>query len=210
MRRSLSIAALALLTGGALAQNLVVNGSFENHHVETIGSGTASSNIDAPDNWTIGLAADGDYDISDFEGANVNITPYDGNWMMGFGAFGTLTKDENLDNITQSIATTAGTQYTLTYHLYDNGGSYFFTSFGGQEVSGSRLANTAGNSAWTTYQFTLTGTGGAEDLEFHGGSPVNLLYLDAVTLTANAAPEPLTLLALGLGIGAVLIKRNRA
>jgi hypothetical protein len=96
------------------------------------------------------------------------------------GADGTLS---------QTIATTAGQTYTLSFWLQNegSGGNDFAAIWKGQTLLS--LTNAA-KFGYTEYTYTVTATGSTTTLEFSAANNPSQWDLDNISLTANSTPPP--------------------
>ena len=192
--------ALALAAGPARA-NLVTNGGFE--------SGGLS-------NWTLtgtggGVAID-------------NTAPHSGSYDAAFA----LANGGTTSALSQSIATTAGQSYSLSFWLLDqaspSGNDTMNVTFGG--FTDAVLWSSLGTTSYANVQLTVPGsdiTGSSTSLGFQAsidpnpsgvpgvgtvGGPFNL---DDIVLTANtaAAPEPPAAWLLAVGVAALGLAARR-
>jgi parallel beta-helix repeat protein len=100
--------------------------------------------------------------------------------MGSMGADGTLS---------QTIATTAGQTYTLSFWLQNegSGGNDFAAIWNGQTLLS--LTNAA-QSGYTEYTYTVTATGSTTTLELSAANNPSQWDLDNISLTAKSTPPP--------------------
>ena len=146
--------------------NLVANGNF------------ATDNFSG---WTLG----GNYTSSYF-GPEIFIdTDAEGSSTYAAG-MGSVGSDGTLS---QTIATTAGQTYTLSFWLQNEaaGTNDFRAIWNGQTLLS--LSNAA-QSGYTEYTYTVTATGSTTTLEFSAANGPSQWDLDNISLTANSTPPP--------------------
>jgi hypothetical protein len=114
------------------------------------------------------------------------------------------------DLLSQTLATPAGQQLTLSFYLaaptYLGLGTpnYFDISWDGSAVAS--LANLT-NTGYVQFSYTVTGTG-SDTLQFDSNNTNSAFVLDDVSVTAT--PEPATFVPVCLGLAAVCLSaRNR-
>lgn len=189
-------------TSGFSADNLLINGSFENY------GGPGNSNIGMGlDGWTIGNA--GGIDIVFSTGV---VPTY---WHAAQGDVSISLSYFGPDSVTQSIATTPGKQYHLTFsmaaEIYGGPATRTMNVLWNNAVIGSPSFQYTGqgpeNMGWTEFSFDVVGTG-ADSLSFLATSagPYGPT-LDNVSLIVVPEPTTASLIALGL-IGCGLAKRR--
>jgi uncharacterized protein (TIGR03437 family) len=129
--------------------------------------------------WLTTLAASGsDFDV-------IEYYPYSGTYAARFGALNGTN-----DYIDQSLATTPGHSYTITFYLdasRENIGGAFVANW-----NGANLLTVSGSvgSGYQLYSFTAQATSSSTDLQFGGNSLRAFYYLDDVVVTDTDALSP--------------------
>jgi hypothetical protein len=184
------LAALAMFASVGVHANLVTNGGFET------GDFTG---------WSL-------FGAGAFDGVD-GAFPQSGSFAAFFG--------EPLvapSGISQTLATTAGKFYTISFWLANEAdvlgtripNSFAFNWNGG--AAELTLSNVLGPTAYTHYSFTLLATSALTDLRFTFASDPAFWDFDTVSVdVVNAAPEPgsLALVVLGGGMIAAFKRRRR-
>jgi hypothetical protein len=174
-------------SAGPARANFVVNGGFETGNF----SGWAQSGN------------------SGFTFVSAN-DPHSGNYAAWLGPVGSL------GYLSQTVATTPGASYNLSFFLASDGSTPndFQVHFGGTTVFNQTNIPAQG---YTDYQLTVAATSSSTVLQFGFQNDRGFLQLDDVSLTAKGSvsgtPEPrsLTLLALGCaGLAARAWRRSKA
>jgi hypothetical protein len=182
-----TIIVIGIALGGMLARpahaaNLVTNGGFETENLDGFGNP-----ISPPPGWTItgdGISIDSQFSFT-------------GTYDIAFGA---TVSDPSPGKLAQSIATTPGQAYNLSFSLVDEGGQStdtFTVTLGGfsQTITGDQAPF-----SYTTESFVIPGadiSNVSTDLSFVGANNIADWNLDAVSLTAVAVLEPPMLLLFG-------------
>jgi len=205
MSRTLLIAlclGLLAICGSRARADVVVNGGFE---TETpAGCQTAANpslcNV-PPSGWTItgdGVSID-------------TVFPNTGTYDI---AFATASTDSNIGMLSQSITTTVGQNYTLTFFVMDEAANALDTltvSYGGFTTT---ITGDEAPATYTEESFTVPGAG-AQNLVFEGINDIAAWNLDDVSLNliSTGVPEPAGGVLLGtaliLWLGLVLPGRLR-
>ncbi len=217
-----AIGTLAMLgmPAGVASANIITNGDFSaNAAAYTTSPGySASPNPAAPTGWTVFG--------STFAGVNGTDTgvgaPFAPTSTVGVNDFAFIQEGNDIayDGVKQTVSTTAGQPYTLTYDASGRAGDV-----SGTDVLEVILTDTTNNNQITTQTpaitqaafnvFTLnfTAPSASTNVEFLNAYP-NYNYgstVDVTNVAMAAVPEPacLGVLAIG-GLGLLLLKRRRA
>ncbi len=200
----ITLASITALAASADAQNLLTNGSFEADSlsssrtfvVHTAGAGTLSG-------WTV---TTGNVDV------NTGYHPLatDGNNVLDLS--GTA-----VGGISQTIATTAGNTYSLTFDYGSNVEYPIDTALlnvtGASSLISETLAPTT--SPFRSYSNSFVANSATTTIDFSSLSTNNTgfggVFLDnvSVSLTSEAVPEPSSIALLGLGTLGLLARRKR-
>jgi hypothetical protein len=155
--------------------------------------------------WTVTVATTG-------SAVEVAGSAYSGSYAANFGANGGSD-----DLISQTLATTAGDYYRVTFYLQGDPGAttddFNAVWNPGTPYSQSLAAVTDDDtSGYVEYTATVHGVG-SDVIQFGGADPSNLyIQLDSISVvqTAAPAPEPASLALFGAGLfGLGLIRRKR-
>lgn len=204
LRFSLLVASALALCGTAVAApvNLVTNGSFEQ----------GPGNIGSFQGWQTMLGDAATYvDSNGQTGTNYGQAT-DGKWDAFFGS----SQAAGGASIAQTLQTTAGQLYSLSFDLAnDNGGSQPSNSFsaylaGVQVFSATNLSN----QNYQHQQIAFLATTPTTALRLFGYNDQSYLELDNVVFAAMApTPEPSSIWLLATGMlcmGAAAVYRNRS
>ncbi len=154
---------------GYSGTNLLVNGALE---TTAVGTGFETS-VSSLTGWTVS----GNIRMNG-SGANSISTADSGDYAEVDASLGT-------DYLSQNVTTTAGQTYILSFQMYNNSTANGTTN----QVywNGSLIASfDQTDYSWTTYTFTVTGTGGSDQLRFGDtGDELDADYLDNVSLISS-------------------------
>jgi hypothetical protein len=149
-------------SGSASGGNLVTNGSFE---------------TDSFSGWTVG----GNSAVSTYgPQLFIDTTPENGTYAAALGSMGSD------GTLSQTIATTAGKTYTLSFWLKNEGSdpNDFKATWNGQTLLSLANATPFG---YTQYTYSVTATGAASTLQFSARNDPSQWDLDNISLTANGS-----------------------
>jgi Protein of unknown function (DUF642)/PEP-CTERM motif len=215
LRNGLLTAALvATFCGLPLRADSIVNGSFETP-VVPVGNFTNFTNGSTGiTGWTVVGAPGGVSIVSGtFTQNGISFPAEAGTQWLDLTGDGTNSNE----GVSQSFATTNGTQYTLSFWVgnVDNPGGIFGTTstvdvlFNGSPLLDATNANTiTGTQTWDQFTTTFTATGATSTLTFMNADPASdnsngldnvSVNLSGTPITTSTVPEPSTLLLLGSG-----------
>jgi hypothetical protein len=191
-------AAFALWAPRAEAANLVLDGSFEN--ISGVGNGgylLFTNSLGDGWNVTSGEAV--------IERGTLNGIPHGGN------QYAYLDGDFAFNTLSQTIATTPGQQYTISFWIADSNPNLFQATFGGQTLYNGPAPASGGGFPATQYVeeiFTVTATSGSSALTFSGQYTSGTgTVLDDVSVVA--VPEPCAAALIAGPLLAALAVRSR-
>ena len=202
----------ALVLPPVQAQDLVKDGNFEQ-----------ADSVNGP--FTVGQSiGDGAFTVA-FGSVNIDATT-NGNGKFVFAGNQALflSNDSNVDGVHQTLATTPGQTYTLSFVANSDDPSNFFeVLFGNQVPTGSPFSITAngfpstadnGNaSLFTTYSLSVTAASSSTVLTILGQSTGTTEVDNVSVVAAPAVPEASTTVSLGLllalGMGGMVVAARR-
>ena len=174
----LGLAAFALAPMSR-AQNLVLNPGFEGS--TDSGNGTATTTPD----WTVSAGFGTDFVFTDGGTTANGGSANSGSWYAEFAA--TSASDAQSATLSQTITTTPGQYYTVTFFLANFGGPHntFLATFGGQTLLSLTDASAFG---YQQYTMVLRATSTQTKLAFTGEQDPASFGLDDVSVVAGPAP----------------------
>lgn len=198
-----AIATAAMTAAPAMAQNLIVNGGFEQSTSPTV----------TPTGWTSVGHSDGVIPYASF-----GTPAYQGNYYYDFGGYGNSNGPAG-DGIFQTVATSAGTTYALNFGLSSensSGGSsvlyvYFNDILAGTYTQAIDSRYTVFQKPFVTQTLNFTATSASTQIKFIQGANIggtngsNDPLIDGVSFAAvsGAVPEPATWLMMIAGFGMI-------
>jgi len=183
--------------------NLVQNPDFESS--QDSGNGTA----DSTPFWTVSPGFRTDCVFTDGGTTQSGGSANGGSWYAEFAA--TSAANAQSGTLSQSIATTAGTYYTVSFFLANFGGPHdtFLATFGGQTILSLTDAPAFG---YTKYTMVVRATSANSVLAFTGEQDPSSFGLDDVSVEAGPVPVMggglLSLGAAGFGLIARRLRRG--
>jgi hypothetical protein len=197
-----SAVAVALLLGAAgLAHaEMILNGGFEDSPIvydttnHTGFTAPGWTGVECPDSQAFWASPGGFAPMQITPGSQGTwITPHAGSESVAFGGF------TPGDTLTQTIATSPGVPYTLSFYFnekiaYSSTPAFFEVSWGGSIVDSMSFTSTGQNfDEWRHYSYTVVGGGtGSDTLQFRGYAGDWFMGLDDVSVV----PEPSSLITL--------------
>jgi hypothetical protein len=153
IRLGLVLASFAFGTQ-AFPNNLVLNGWFTGWNA--VGT--------VPNDWTLTRATSGSFFGENFEGPG---SPPEGGNAASFAATSSPTNfPGDYDEISETISTTTGAVYGVTFYLKPYPGSYFVADFGDHQLLA--LAPSSEAYEWTQYAFLVVADSTSMTLAFYG------------------------------------------
>jgi hypothetical protein len=204
---------------GIARGNPITNPSFETPTVATGGFTNYVTGSTSITGWTVTGPGGVSIVSGTFNQNGVTFNAEDGiQWL-------DLTGDgsNSTEGVQQSVATTSGTNYVLTFYVGNTtgGGIFGTTSTVGLDINGAQV-NTYENSNtdatglnWEqfTYSFMATGastTIGFVNLDPSGDNSNGLDLVDLEVGTVSTVPEPATVGLVGLALVAVVFKKRQS
>lgn len=193
--KSLLATVLAVVGLSAQAVELVNNGSFESYSGNPFtGYVTVGNGSTAITGWTVG-------------GTSVDVIS---------GAYGAISGN-SIDmlgspgpgSLSQTLTTTVGQTYQLSFDLSYNGGSYKNIGFSFGGITGTATATSA---TFPFYHFTgnyLASTGNTLLSFASTGTGNSGVVLDNVSVTAVPEPESYAMMLAGLGLMGAIARRRK-
>lgn len=223
----LLMAVVALVAAGSSAQaNMIVNGSFESplvqvgSYVNYLGGSTAITG------WTV-VGVDSSIASGSFVQSGITFNAQEGQQWIDLAG---ITSNNPTSGVTQSVTTTIGTEYELTFYVGSaldvSGTNFFFPTTvdlsinGGARTSYFNPASPTNMLDWKLFTVDFTATSSTTSITFLNGAASNnyLTGLDNIALEelpASSTPVPSTLVMSSLlfgtfaGVGLCRHKRRR-
>ena len=218
-----AVAGLSIMSVGNASANMIQNGDFSaNASSYTINPGYSDYNTTqwapnpaAPTNWTINSAN---------VGINGSATGFGNDFgptsLTGVTDFAFIQTEGNYAS--QSVATTVGQTYTLTYdgsgRAGDNAGSDVLEVILTDTTNNTQITTQTpaiAQTAFNAFALTFTAPSASTNVEFLNNSPGSAGLngtptVDVSNVAMSAVPEPASVGLLGVGaMGLLLLKRRR-
>ena len=191
--------AVSLVPAASQATNLVVNGSFEQ----------GSLGIGGFTGWTTALGDSTTFVDSSGQTGTHYGQASDGLWAAYFGS----TQADGGATISQTLATTAGQRYLLSFDVANDNGGLDASNALSVDVNGVQVFVADNLAAQDYVHETLTFTaGGASTLSLFAFNDQSYVELDNISVTALAVPEPgqvpMMLAGLLLATASIVLRRR--
>lgn len=221
MKTILILTSLAAVAS-ANAVNLLVNGGFESTDTTTNVGITGIRKYNGGESlvgWTVGgvdvLGTDANYTEASGAGS-ITFNANSGNTSVDLTGFGNTGLS---DSISQSIATTVGTTYNVSFFVgrqnsfdasdtrYATPSTVVFSLNGGAPMSFTNSNTATAKINWTQFTTSFVANSTSTLVQFNNGTlDNNWVGIDDVSV--EAVPEPASFAA--LGVGALALLRRRA
>jgi len=158
------------------------------------------------------LVVNGGFETGDFTGWTGgfpdNFVASGDSFLVHSGAYGVAFGSTRLSHLSQTLTTTVGTTYDVSFWLDSNGPrNRVKLSWGGSSIFNEKNIAPDG---WTEYSFTETATSSSTLLSFGLKQVSGYSGLDDISVTPmSAVPEPSTWAMMLLGFGGICYIANR-
>jgi hypothetical protein len=214
----IAIAASVVLATTCAQANLITNGSFETPVVPVGSFSLFSVGAATLTGWSVVGSSGQNVGIVNgtFVQNGVSFNAQDGSQWLDLTGF----NSNSTEGVSQTIATTAGDQYQLSYYVGNTtgGGIFGTTSTVNVSVNGVGTFSDTNSTAdltglnWELFTHTFIATTASTVLAFRNGDPLtdNSNGLDNIVLTdLGPVPEPATFVLLLVGLAGLVASHRR-
>ncbi len=217
-----AVAGLAISAAGNARANLILNGNFSANaaNYTNFPGYSSSPNPTSPTDWTVSVPANQGVNGPDtgfFTDTTNGGSPFAPSSTTGVNDFAFL---QGAGNISQTITTTNGQAYTITYDAAERAGetadvlNLVVTNATDSTQIGTQ-SPAISDAAFNAFTLQFTATSASTTIEFVNGAPTTGPNagetVDVSNVAVSPVPEPATLGLMGVGsLGLMFIGRRRA
>jgi len=208
------------MVAGFASGNMLTNPSFETPVVSPGGFTNYPTGSTLITGWTVTGPAGTEASIvsTTFTQGSVNFEAKDGNQWLDLTGDGS----NSTEGVSQSVATTSGTNYVLTFYIGNTtgGGIFGTTSTDALFINGTNVGNYENSNTdatglnWEQFTYDFMASGSSTTIGFAnrdpGGDNSNGLDLVNLEVGTSTVPEPATVGLVGLALVAIAFRRRQS